>query len=216
MKAHRLLLSENLRLEERTLIKDIVFDVGRVLINFSYDDLFLYFKENNIHITSVQGFVEKTHLKIYESGHISNEAYLDNLTDLFNMPVNRDELKQKWVEIFEPITEMLEWAVSLKRDYGVFLISNTSPLHWDYLKTEYHLDQVASGLLTSFEVGVLKPDAAIFKAAEQRFHLNPLQTLFIDDLEDNVKGAISCGWQGIHHQSTEETQQRVRHLLEKS
>ncbi|MFQ5589377.1 MAG: HAD family hydrolase, partial [Nitrospiria bacterium] len=200
-------------LNHRPPIKDIVFDVGRVLIDFRYDALFRYFKENGTRIDSVHDFVEKTDLKAYEYGHISTEAYLDNLSALFDRPVNREELTSKWVRIFEPVTEMLAWAASLKRDYGVYLLSNTSALHWDYLISEYRIDEVGFGLLASFEVGAVKPEEAIFRAAEKRFGLSPGRTLFIDDLQENVRGAIDSGWRGIHHVSIKETQGLVKTLL---
>lgn len=184
-----------------------------MLIDFSYDDLFHFFREKNIPVKSVHAFAEKTDLKAYEYGRISTDDYLDNLSGLFDGGVNRDELISKWVQIFEPVTEMLEWASSLKSGYGVFLLSNTSVLHWDYLISEYHIDAVGLGMLASFEVGAMKPEEAIFRAAEQRFHLSPEHTLFIDDIQENVMGAVASGWRGIHHLGVEATQKQVRALL---
>ncbi len=194
-------------------IKNIVFDVGRVLIDFNYELLFRFFEEKQLVIHSVQDFVERTRLTAYETGQISNDEYIDNLAQLFDVPVNPETLRQKWVQIFEPIDEMLEWAALLKEHYGVFLLSNTSALHWEYLISEYELDQVGHGMLASFEVGALKPDKAIFRAAEQRFALLPGETLFIDDLHENVRGAISSGWQGFHHTRIQDTKKQVNTIL---
>lgn len=117
------------------------------------------------------------------------------------------------MEIFEPMTEMLDFALELKREYRVFLLSNTSALHWDYLLSEYKLEEITTGVLASFEVGAMKPEAKIFREAEQRFDLLPENTVFIDDIEENVFGAISCGWHGIHHVGIEETKKQVKTWL---
>lgn len=194
-------------------IRDIVFDVGRVLIDFKYDDCFRYFAERGGHFTSVDDFAKRTDLKSYEYGHISTEAYLNNVCRLLRRKVDRSELVSQWVEIFEPIPEMLTLASKLKTDYGVFVLSNTSALHWTYLLSEYKLDQVGMGTMASFEVGALKPEPKIFREAEKQFGLTPESTLFIDDIEANAAGAIACGWQGIHHVSIDTTLEKMEMLL---
>ncbi len=194
-------------------IRDIVFDIGRVLVDFSYDDLFSYLFDRGIALKSIDDFAEKTNLKSYEYGHISSEKFIDNICRLLTRQADRDELTEKWVKIFEPITEMLAFASSLKGRYNIFLLSNISALHWDYLMAEYKLDQVGMGVLVSFEAGALKPEEQIFREAEKRFGLLPGSTLFIDDKKENVDGAIACGWQAIHHRACEETKLKVYEML---
>lgn len=187
--------------------------MGRVLVDFSYDDLFLFFRAQGLNFNSVEDFVERTNLTAYEYGAIHSDEFIDNLSGLFPQPVDREVLTEKWVQIFNPITEMIQWARDLKHHHGVFILSNISALHWDYLISEYKIDQIGMGLLASFEVESMKPEKAIFREAEKRFHLSPETTLFIDDIEKNVKGAISCGWQAVHHTNVEETQIRVNEKL---
>ncbi len=194
-------------------IKNIVFDLGRVLVDFNYDDLFYYFSKHGIFFKSVEDFAARTNLVDYEYGSISSDEFIDKLSELFTHPVNRELLTKKWVQIFDPITQMIEWASDLKNTYGIFILSNTSALHWDYLISEYKLDQLGMGMLASFEVAAMKPEEAIFREAEKRFDLNPETTLFIDDIKKNVEGAISCGWQAIHHTNVEETQKHVNARL---
>jgi len=194
-------------------VKDIVFDVGRVLIDFRYDALFQFFYERGVHFKSVHDFAEKTDLKAYECGRISNDDFINNLAKLFNQPLDLSLLMNQWTEIFEPITEMLDFALDLKKTHRIFFLSNTSALHWEYLLSEYKLKEIATDLLASFQVGAMKPERKIFKEAERRFGLLPGETLFIDDIEENALGAVSCGWHGIHHVGIEETKIRIKTWL---
>ncbi len=193
-------------------ITDIVFDVGRVLIDFSYDDFFAWLTTQGANINSVADFSEKTDLLAYEHGHITDEQFLTKLNYLLNRPVDRHTLITRWLDLFEPISDMLQLAEQLKGNYGVYLLSNTSALHWQHIVPCYDLSQISHGLLASFEVGAMKPDAAIFRAAEQQFKLNPHTTVFIDDITDNTEGAIRCGWKGIHHKNSHDTRQQLQTL----
>lgn len=197
-------------------ITDIVFDVGRVLVDFRYDPLFRYLHAHGAQFTSVDDFAEKVDLRAYECGLISNDEFIDKVCSLLTEKVDRSELISHWVELFEQIDEMLDLAAYLKTDFGVYLLSNTSALHWDYLKSTYKLDGLGTDLLASFEVGAMKPDQKIFKEAEKRFDLVPDQTLFIDDIEANTEGARACGWHGLHHVRIDRTKKEMETLLMRS
>ncbi len=191
-------------------INAIVFDVGRVLIDFSYDNFFAWLTTRGASIDGVEEFVERTDLHAYERGQLSNEQFLARLNGLLQKPVDHPELIAHWLDLFAPIDDMLQLARQLKAHYGVYMLSNTSPLHWQHVVPRFHLDAISHGLLTSYEVGVMKPDPAIFRAAEQRFELHAASTVFIDDLADNAEGARQCGWRGIHHTNTEATRRQLQ------
>jgi len=107
---------------------------------------------------------------------------------------------------------MLKLAGALKRYCGVYLLSNTSELHWQHIQEAFGLDKICHDRLASYEVGAMKPAPEIFTAACHRFDLQPESTVFIDDIEANVKGAVACGWQGIWHRDVAETRMQLRQL----
>ncbi len=195
-------------------INDIVFDVGRVLVDFGYHDLFTLLRNHGAKVEGVKDFVKKTDLLSYEYGYISDKRFIDNINSLLESPLDHALLIEKWVCIFKPIQEMQALARALKDKFGVYLLSNTSGLHWNYLLTECQLNQISDGALASFEVGAVKPEEKIFREAEKHFHLKPKTTVFIDDLEENVAGAIACGWQGIHHTGVNNTREKLRTLIQ--
>jgi putative hydrolase of the HAD superfamily len=75
-------------------------------------------------------------------------------------------------------------------------LSNTSASHWELLKASQALQRIrhrhASHLL-----GLVKPDAAIYRAFEQATGFAPADILFFDDLEENIAGAHACGWNAV-------------------
>lgn len=193
-------------------ITDIVFDVGRVLVDFSYDDFFAWLATRGARFDGVAGFVEKTGLLAYEQGRLTDDQFLARLNGLLNNPVDQPTLIGRWLDLFEPIEDMLQLAGQLKAHYGVYLLSNTSALHWQHIVPRFRLDAICHDLLASFEVGAMKPDPAIFRAAEQRFGLKAESTVFIDDIATNAEGARQCGWRGIHHRNSQTTRRQLQAL----
>ena len=73
-------------------IKDIVYDLGRVLLDFSYDDLFLFFSEHGVTFKRVEDFIDRSNLRAYEYGTLSSNEFIDNLTGFFCHPLDRNLL----------------------------------------------------------------------------------------------------------------------------
>lgn len=69
------------------------------------------------------------------------------------------------------------------------------------------------GGIFSGDVKIIKPEPEIYYLLQTRYQLEPAQTVFIDDLLDNVKAARSLGWQGIHFESALQLQAELDALL---
>lgn len=190
-------------------IKNIVFDVGRVLIDVNYASLFAFLREHKATIQTEEAFVRLTDMRAFERGLIDDETFLNNMAALFPRSPGHTALRDIWLDQFSPINEMLALAIQLKQNYGVYLLSNTNSLHWQHIVPAYNLADIGHGLITSYETGCAKPDPAIFHQAEQHFNLSPESTIFIDDIEDNAAGARACGWHGIQHISLQTTRSRL-------
>lgn len=193
-------------------VTDVVFDVGRVLIDFSYDKFSAKLRSHGADCEGPEGFIEHVDLIAYEHGEISNEEFLNQVNALLTKPLPLDELTAAWNDLFTPIREMLAVAGALKEQRCVYLLSNTSELHWQFLQENFGLDKICHDMLASYEVGAMKPSPELFNAAGSRFDLCPETTVFIDDRQENVAGAIACGWQGIWHRSIEATKAELQRL----
>lgn len=193
-------------------IDSVVFDVGRVLVDFGYHDLFPFLREHGAIFSGTDDFIEHCRLLDYEHGRISSREFLGRIEAMLERPPAIGELERRWCDIFAPIDEMTSLATALKASVRVYLLSNTGELHWAHLQSAYRLFDCAHGAIASFEVNAMKPDARIYEAARERFRLTPGRTVFIDDIAANVEGAIRCGWHGIHHTGPESTKAALREL----
>lgn len=189
----------------KPLIGHVVFDLGKVLVDFSYSQLFPLLRRRGALIRDVEDFAVRVRLVDYEHGSISTEEFRQGLNALLSSPLDEDEFKNAWCGIFTPIPQMLTLARRLQGQVGVYIISNTSEIHWDYLRERFALADLSKDTFASFEVGHMKPVEAIYRAAETRFGFAPEEVVFIDDRMENVTGAQACGWQAIHHLSYGQT-----------
>lgn len=193
-------------------VKNVVFDVGRVLIDFNYVDFFTLLNRHGAEISTEADFVIRVGLLEYEKGKLTSAHFLGRLQSLLRCPLPEEELEAAWIGLFSPVPAMLELATELKSVCGVFLLSNTSELHWQHLQSAYALNECCHDLLASYEIGALKPEPGIYRAVEKRFDLVPATTLFIDDRQENVAGAQACGWQGHWHRDRKETIAKLKQL----
>lgn len=190
-------------------IRNVVFDVGQVLIDFSYQDLLAHLHRRGLRYETRAELLERMDLYRYERGEITSEVFLTNVNAMLAEPMDLEELRARWLRVFFPIPAMIDLARQLTVTHRVYLLSNAGQLHWDHLVAHYRINHIGHGQLASFQVGVRKPDASIYRKAEQQFSLIPAQTLFIDDLAENAEGARACGWHAIHHISPAATRRLV-------
>jgi putative hydrolase of the HAD superfamily len=113
-----------------------------------------------------------------------------------------------------PVQGTLELARRLKQRYRVAILSNDSREMARARRDRLGLDAVfdRSSVIISAEVGLAKPDPRIFDLAVRRLDVAPDRCLLIDDRQDNVGAARSCGLQAIQFSSAQQLEQELRRL----
>ncbi len=98
----------------------------------------------------------------------------------------------------EPIRETVALIERLRADgHALYFLSNMPAPYAEHLETAHPFyDWFADGIFSS-RVKLIKPDPAIFAAAQERLALTPAQTLFIDDSPRNVVAARAAGWNAV-------------------
>jgi len=191
------------------MIRNVVFDVGGVLVRLRYQPFIGYLVANGIDMSDLPAWLEKVDLSAHERGEISGETLLERVAAMAPRPLDPAELMDRWLDMFDRSEEMFGLAQGLMCDYRVYLLSNIGDLHWQYLDREYGIGSLVHGAIASFRVGAVKPTAAIYREAERRLGLEPAETVFVDDLAPNVAGAEARGWRAIHHVGASDTRQRL-------
>jgi glucose-1-phosphatase len=105
----------------------------------------------------------------------------------------------KWLEILQawpigPYPGTAELLLGLQQTVAIGCLSNTNALHWEDQSTRWPELEIFDHRFLSFELGLRKPDIAIYQAVADRLPFNPDRVLFLDDLGVNVDAARSFGF----------------------
>lgn len=181
------------------MIKNIILDIGNVLIPFSWRqhlDHFGFSDEIKERLAKAV-FLDDDWNEI-DRGVLTKEELLARFIE--NDPEIEDEIRKVMENISGtvgayPYTST--WIPELQSmGYRVYLLSNFSDqqLHDSRAKLPF-IDQ-ADGALLSFRYQIIKPDDAIYQKLFELFDLKPEECLFFDDKEENIEGAIRNGMKG--------------------
>lgn len=111
----------------------------------------------------------------------------------FAMTADYGHFLQAWNSHFSAIPAVDRLIARLAADYPLALLSNTNAEHWRYLLARYPVLHHFDAKLASHELGLLKPNVAIYRRAAAVLGLPPSQCFFTDDVQANVDGARAAG-----------------------
>lgn len=182
------------------MIKNIIFDMGNVLIDF---DPIRYIKELGINDKEEEEKIYKATYLNYKSvymdyGKITDEEFIDHVVQGLGEEY-REKIKTlilNWTDYLTPIKGMEELIVELKnKGYKIYLLSNASfnqHNYWEKIPAHVHFD----GKIVSCDVGAIKPFKEIYEALYKKYNIKPEESFFIDDLIINIFGANQTGMEG--------------------
>jgi HAD superfamily hydrolase (TIGR01509 family) len=96
--------------------------------------------------------------------------------------------------------------------YKVLLLSNTDPERFAFVRRHFPEILFFDGYVLSYELKLLKPDPAIYLAAARLAGTDPAECVFIDDMEENVKGAVDAGLNGVLYRPETDLAAELRKL----
>lgn len=183
------------------MIKNIVFDMGKVLVDYDSMRVCAHYIEDAHDRKQVRTavFVSPEWL-LLDMGVISEEQALKQICG--RLPERLHEAAglcmRDWHKYcMRPIREMAPVIRSLKtRGYGIYLCSNASMRLLECYKEVIPAIDCFDGILFSAPEKCIKPQREIYERLFERFGLCPEECFFIDDLALNIEGAGACGMDG--------------------
>ncbi len=180
-------------------ITAIYFDLGKVLFDFDFGNLFAHMPqamETDPSLATTIGELAQ-HLEI---GAMDPDTFFTRLMTLFPEIRSSEEARRAWCEVFRPIEENIALVRQLAemKKYRLGVISNTNAPHIEELRRLSDVLNYFDHLTLSHETGCMKPDPAIYQAALQALGQAPEQCLFFDDREENVRAALELGIHAVH------------------
>ena len=193
-------------------ISAIIFDLGGVLIDVDYNKTIRAFEklgiENARELYSQQS--QSTLFNKIECGEISPIEFLTELSKRTQKDLSLLEIKDAWNAIIGPYNKrIIPLLRSLKKEYKLFVLSNTNSIHIDKANEEWN--KISSLSMNSFfvkvylshEIGDRKPNGSVFKNLCAEQNLKPSETLFIDDSIQHIESAQQIGLKTHHLKSME-------------
>ncbi|HET9915203.1 MAG TPA: HAD family phosphatase [Anaerolineales bacterium] len=107
---------------------------------------------------------------------------------------------------------LLDYIRSLRGKYKTGVISNAWGDLRDYIVRE-KFEDAFDKIIISAEVGVMKPEAKIFRIALEQFGVSPNEAVFVDDVYANIQGCEKVGMKGIYFKDPETALQQLKKLL---
>lgn len=200
------------------MIKNVVFDIGNVLVDFRWRTLM----EELGMPAELQPVFEKTIFGshwwgeldrgIYEEAEIVRKLREDNRE-------HAEEFELIWANrhmLVEPFDYAVPWIERLKESgLKIYLLSNY-PRDIFTLHTECgcfpFLDAVDGKVVSAF-VQLVKPDAEIYAYLMKEYHLKAPECVFIDDRKENVEAAEALGMNGIIFENYKQADTVLGNLL---
>lgn len=133
-----------------------------------------------------------------QRGEISVEAHWQNVGRMFDLDERgMQEFQAQFWGGDRLDEQLIDYLRSLRRSHKLGLLSNAFGDLRAYLNAVWKIADAFDDLLISAEVGLVKPDPAIYQLALQRLGTQPHEAVFIDDMPANVEGARRVGMHAI-------------------
>jgi glucose-1-phosphatase len=189
-------------------IKNLIFDLGGVILDLSVDTTLHSFAElSGIDKGTVKHlFSSSPEFELYEKGALSDTEFREFVRRLYGIDASDRTLDACWNAMLLSIPlKKLQLLEFLKTKYNVCLLSNTNNIHLHYINgtllpriNRNSLDDFFHRSFYSHRMKKRKPDAEIFQSVLHEGDMKPDESLFLDDNKANIEGAASLGIKTVH------------------
>ncbi|MBR5249498.1 MAG: HAD family phosphatase [Bacteroidales bacterium] len=195
------------------MIRNLVFDLGGVLINLNrisclraFDEIVRYKDFAAVFGTYRQlGFFDK-----FENGSISARQFRNIIRINSQEVPGKEKVQDHQIDFAlncymkDLPQDKIDTLLFYQHDYRIFLLSNTNPISMVrvremFQERGYKMEELFEMLFLSYKMKDAKPNASIFQKMVRKAKINPEETLFIDDSLANIQAAQALGFAGLHY-----------------
>ncbi|MFN0213975.1 MAG: HAD family hydrolase [Saprospiraceae bacterium] len=202
------------------MIRNILFDFGNVLfdLNLSAFEREMALLLGDRFDAAKENLGRDRVFELYETGGINTAEFVEKLCHASETLLTPKQVTAAWNAIFIGMPQhRFEMLMRLRQRFKVFLLSNINDLHerWiiDYMLREHGLSEYESryfdGVYFSHLIRLRKPSLEAFEYVLADAEILPEETVFFDDLPENVDAARMLGIQGIWHEPGTEIGERL-------
>ena len=203
------------------MIKNIVFDMGGVIVDVHRDRAVRHFHE--IGVIDADILIDASHHKgifiDFESGSIDTEEFCRLLCKHCGKDISYEDIEKAWKSIIDPpLAYKLEALRELRKTHRLFLLTNNNPLLMDwacspeFAPSANGLSDYFDKIYISYQMKCTKPDLKIFRMLIADAGIDPAESLYIDDSKRNIQAASECGFLVLLVKNGEDWRNELKNL----
>jgi glucose-1-phosphatase len=186
-------------------VEFVLFDLGGVLIELGGVASLQELTEAVSDETMWHRWLTSPWVGRFERGECSESEFSTGFVEEWQL----DMSPQRFLDIFRdwpigPYPGTAELLVEVQQSVPIGCLSNTNSMHWTYQTSQWPLLDLFDFRFLSFELGLVKPDAAIFQAVADQLPVRREHILYFDDVDLNAEAAHSFGFRSEHVRGIDE------------
>lgn len=196
-------------------IRNVVFDVGNVIVRWSPLEIVrLTFGDNADHESITRKIFQSDIWLDLNKGLFTEEQTKVRYQKALGLSAEDSEKLFYYVkQTFIPLYGSYDLIQRVKQaGYGVYALTDNVHEFVAFLKETQNFWPLFDGEIVSAEVGLLKPQPEIYQALLDRYGLEACETVFLDDMPHNVKGAQDVGIAAIQFENASQAEKELKQL----
>lgn len=198
------------------MIKNVIFDVGKVLVEYDPEGYLkrLGFDEETQKAVSEAMFQSKLWNES-DRGVLSTSKLLEGF--IANAPVYEEAIRKAHGSVGDTIDLMeyaVDWVKDLKsRGYRLYILSNYAEYTYEQTKQKMEFLPYMDGVVFSYRCKLIKPEKEIYEYICRTYDLVPSECVFLDDRQENIEAARRAGMKAILFSGYEQGAKTLNELL---
>ena len=190
------------------LPETVVFDLGKVLLEFDYTRAAEGLAANaSMSAAEIRRLINQSPLLFrYETGLMGKQEFYEAVRKETGFRGKLEEFGRVFGDIFEPMPEMIELHGALrKKGIPTYIFSNTNELAVTHIRENYPFFGGFDGYILSYEHGAMKPEGKLYEVVEQKTGQQREKIIYLDDRPENIAAGAARGWQVVLQETPAKT-----------
>lgn len=200
-------------------IKNIIFDLGGIILNIDFQLSVEEFKKLGFDSFGkvLDDYLLNNFFHNFEKGLTSEKEFIIKISEISSKTISESQFYNAWNKmILDFPSERIEAIQNLRKNYKLFLLSNTNIIHYNLYNKIFSNNFNLPGLESLFDkayfshqIGMRKPDLEIFEFVLRENNLISTETLFIDDFTENIESANKTGIKTLQIKTNDEFNKKI-------